>query len=65
LDFPHYTRPESFRGLKVPPVLLSGNHQKIEEWRKLKTIRVTRKKRPDLLQNQKIKIQKSNLQTRI
>lgn len=49
LDFPHYTRPEDFRGLKVPEVLLSGNHQKIDEWRRKKALEITRKKRPDLL----------------
>ncbi|MCF7887924.1 MAG: tRNA (guanosine(37)-N1)-methyltransferase TrmD [Candidatus Omnitrophica bacterium] len=49
LDFPHYTRPENFRGLKVPEVLLSGNHKKIEEWRKKEAGRITKKQRPDLL----------------
>jgi len=49
LDYPHYTRPENFRGLKVPEVLLSGNHKKIEEWRKEKALESTKKKRPDLL----------------
>ncbi|MCF7886812.1 MAG: tRNA (guanosine(37)-N1)-methyltransferase TrmD [Candidatus Omnitrophica bacterium] len=50
LDFPHYTRPENFRGFKVPEVLLSGNHKKIEEWRKAEASRITRKQRPDLLE---------------
>jgi tRNA (guanine37-N1)-methyltransferase len=49
LDFPHYTRPEDFRGLKVPKVLLSGNHKSIEEWRKQQALEATKKKRPDLL----------------
>ncbi|MCF7874452.1 MAG: tRNA (guanosine(37)-N1)-methyltransferase TrmD [Candidatus Omnitrophica bacterium] len=49
LDFPHYTRPENFKGLKVPEVLLSGNHKKIEEWRKAQANKITRKQRPDLL----------------
>ena len=49
LDFPHYTRPEDFRGLKVPKVLLSGNHALIEEWRKNKSYEITKKRRPDLL----------------
>jgi len=49
LDFPHYTRPEDFRGYKVPKVLLSGNHKKIKEWREKKALEITRKKRPDLL----------------
>ncbi|MCF7873819.1 MAG: tRNA (guanosine(37)-N1)-methyltransferase TrmD [Candidatus Omnitrophica bacterium] len=49
LDFPHYTRPDNFRGLKVPEILLSGNHQKIKEWRKKEAGRITKKQRPDLL----------------
>jgi tRNA (guanine37-N1)-methyltransferase len=49
LDFPHYTRPENFRGFKVPGVLLSGNHEKIKEWRKAEAGRITKKQRPDLL----------------
>ena len=49
LDFPHYTRPEDFRGLKVPKVLLSGNHKLIDEWRKQQALKITKKKRPDLL----------------
>ncbi len=52
LDFPHYTRPQDFRGLKVPQVLLSGDHAKIEEWRKQKAIEVTKKKKPDLLKEE-------------
>lgn len=49
LDFPHYTRPEDFRGLKVPEVLLSGNHSQIKQWRKAKALEITKKRRPDLL----------------
>lgn len=49
LDFSHYTRPAVFRGIKVPPVLLSGNHKKIAQWRKLESLEITKKKRPDLL----------------
>jgi tRNA (guanine37-N1)-methyltransferase len=45
---PVYTRPETFRGWKVPDILLSGNHAKIEEWRYEKAVEITRKKRPDL-----------------
>ena len=48
LDYPHYTRPEDFRGLKVPGVLLSGNHKEIQNWRKKKAEEETRKLRPDL-----------------
>ena len=49
LDFPHYTRPPSFRGMDVPPVLLSGNHADIERWRRKEALRITKKRRPDLL----------------
>lgn len=48
LEFPQYTRPRVFRGWEVPPVLLSGNHRVIAEWRKKESLRVTRKRRPDL-----------------
>ena len=50
LDYPHYTRPRSYRGLDVPEVLLSGNHAHIEHWRRKESIRNTFLKRPDLLQ---------------
>ncbi|MCA1030049.1 tRNA (guanosine(37)-N1)-methyltransferase TrmD [Bacillus timonensis] len=49
LEHPHYTRPADFRGMKVPDVLLSGNHKKIEEWRELESFKRTVKRRPDLL----------------
>jgi tRNA (guanine37-N1)-methyltransferase len=49
LDHPQYTRPPEFRGMKVPDVLLSGNHAEIERWRKEAAIEITRRKRPDLL----------------
>lgn len=48
LDYPQYTRPESYKGLKVPDVLLSGNHNKIKKWREEKSVEITAKKRPDL-----------------
>lgn len=48
LEYPHYTRPEDFRGMKVPPVLLSGNHAKIAEWRLQQRLERTQKQRPDL-----------------
>lgn len=50
LEYPQYTRPPEFRGWKVPEVLLSGHHQKIEEWRKNEALKRTTLKRPDLLQ---------------
>lgn len=48
---PVYTRPEEFRGWKVPPVLMSGDHRKIEEWRHEEALKRTRDRRPDLLQH--------------
>ena len=51
LEYPQYTRPEVFEDIKVPEVLLSGNHQNINKWRKEKSIEITRIKRPDLLKN--------------
>jgi tRNA (guanine37-N1)-methyltransferase len=50
LDYPHYTRPPEFRGIKVPDVLLSGNHAEIERWRREAAVAKTRRNRPDLLQ---------------
>ncbi len=49
LEYPQYTRPEEFKGEKVPQVLLSGNHKEIDEWRKKESIKRTFTKRPDLL----------------
>lgn len=50
LEYPHYTRPAEFKGWRVPEVLLSGDHKKIEAWRKIQALKVTREKRPDLLE---------------
>jgi len=49
LDYPHYTRPREFRGLEVPEVLLSGDHRKIEAFRRGRALARTRERRPDLL----------------
>ncbi|MBI4412310.1 MAG: tRNA (guanosine(37)-N1)-methyltransferase TrmD [Deltaproteobacteria bacterium] len=49
LEYPHYTRPEEFEGMKVPEVLLSGNHAEIEKWRREESLKITCKNRPDLL----------------
>ncbi len=49
LEYPQYTRPEVFRGMKVPDILLSGNHKKIVQWRKEQSLERTKKNRPDLL----------------
>ncbi|MED4452878.1 tRNA (guanosine(37)-N1)-methyltransferase TrmD [Metabacillus fastidiosus] len=51
LEHPHYTRPADFRGMKVPDVLLSGNHKFIDEWREKESLRRTAERRPDLLNN--------------
>jgi len=49
LEYPQYTRPYDFMGVKVPDVLISGNHKKIDEWRKNKSLEETKEKRPDLI----------------
>ena len=49
LEYPQYTRPEIFRGKKVPEILLSGHHENIKKWRDEKSLEITKKKRPDLL----------------
>ena len=51
LEYPQYTRPEVFEGQKVPEILLSGHHENIEKWRRLESLKITMKKRPDLLKN--------------
>ncbi|SEH72614.1 tRNA (Guanine37-N(1)-) methyltransferase [Halobacillus karajensis] len=54
LEHPHYTRPADFRGRKVPNVLLSGNHAKIDEWRHYQSLKRTFERRPDLLEERKL-----------
>src|SRR5207342_306805 len=49
LEYPQYTRPEAFRGMKVPEVLLSGAHQRVKDWRREMSLEITRRRRPDLL----------------
>jgi len=49
LEYPQYTRPANFKGWKIPEVLLSGNHKKIDKWRQKKSLEITKKRRPDLL----------------
>src|SRR3990167_4381594 len=51
LEYPQYTKPQKFRGLKVPQILLSGNHREIEKWREAQTVKRTRRFRPDFLEN--------------
>ena len=50
LDYPHYTRPAEFRGMRVPEELVSGNHDEIREWRRRRALEKTRRNRPDLLE---------------
>ena len=50
LEYPQYTRPYEFHGKKVPDVLISGNHAEINKWREAKSLEITAKKRPDLLE---------------
>ena len=50
LEYPQYTRPQQFLGVNVPEVLVSGNHANIEKWRREKSLEITRKNRPDLLE---------------
>lgn len=51
LEYPQYTRPEEFMGMKVPKVLLSGDHKKVEQWREEESLKRTRERRPDLIIN--------------
>ena len=54
LEYPQYTKPREFKGLKVPEVLLSGNHAKIDLWRRTQALSATAARRPDLLKNAKL-----------
>ncbi len=49
LEYPQYTRPRDFRGMQVPEILLSGHHEKVDQWRREKSLQRTRRRRPDLL----------------
>lgn len=49
LEYPHYTRPQSFEGMEIPPVLTSGDHGKVERWRREQSLALTKARRPDLL----------------
>jgi len=63
LDCPHYTRPEVFDGREVPPVLLSGDHEKIRRWRLQQALGRTWLKRPDLLQDKDLTEEQHKLLT--
>lgn len=54
LEHPHYTRPQLFEDREIPPVLTSGNHKAVEEWREAESLKLTRARRPDLLAQRKI-----------
>jgi tRNA (guanine37-N1)-methyltransferase len=53
LEYPHYTRPQEFEGVEIPEVLTSGNHAKVEQWRRDMALKLTRERRPDLLERRK------------
>jgi tRNA (guanine37-N1)-methyltransferase len=53
LEYPHYTRPRDFEGRAIPDVLLSGDHEKIAEWRREQAEKITRERRPDLWNRRK------------
>ncbi len=61
LDFPQYTRPAEYNGLKVPDVLISGNHKKIKEWRIKESLKRTYLRRPDLLKTKELDKQEKRL----
>ena len=61
LDYPHYTRPAEFRGIKVPDVLMSGNHEDIKRWRRKSALEKTLRNRPDLLERAQLSEQDKEL----
>ncbi|NIO48126.1 MAG: tRNA (guanosine(37)-N1)-methyltransferase TrmD [Candidatus Aminicenantes bacterium] len=65
LEFPHYTRPRNFRGMEVPEVLFSGDHSKIESWRRKKSLEKTWLQRPDLLKNRKLSAEEKKILEKI
>lgn len=60
LDYPTYTKPRDYKGIKVPDILLSGDHKKIEQWRKNKQLKITSEKRPDIMKH-KISLNKKGI----
>ena len=60
LDYPTYTKPRNYKGMKVPEILLSGDHEKIEKWRREKRLELTKEKRPDLL-SKNLKLEKQGI----
>ena len=70
LEYPQYTRPEEFEGDKVPEILLSGHHENIRKWRRVKSLNITEKNRPDLYKNitltkEDVKILKNDIDNKI
>jgi tRNA (guanine37-N1)-methyltransferase len=61
LDYPHYTRPADFRGIKVPEVLMSGDHEEIRRWRRRSALEKTLRNRPDLLEQAKLSVEDKEL----
>ncbi len=61
LEYPQYTRPEEFRGMKAPEVLLSGDHERIRKWRREMSLKITRDRRPDLLKQARLAPQERRL----
>ena len=60
LEHPQYTRPAEYRGMKVPDVIISGNHKKIKEWQDKESIRRTMERRPDMLENVSLSVEQQN-----
>ena len=56
LEYPQYTKPNEFKGMKIPDILLSGNHKVIKEWQKNQALSLTKLRRPDLIDKKKDKI---------
>jgi tRNA (guanine37-N1)-methyltransferase len=65
LDYPHYTRPADFRGMKVPEVLLDGNHEEIKRWRRRSALEKTKQNRPDLLSRVELSEEDRKLLTKL
>jgi tRNA (guanine37-N1)-methyltransferase len=61
LDYPHYTRPADYRGMGVPEELLTGNHQQIRRWRRLKALEKTLRNRPELLESARLSVEDQKL----
>ena len=65
LEYPQYTRPENFQGMKVPAILTSGNHQKIAQWRHKEALRATYLRRPDLLEQHALSAEEEKMMAEI